>query len=664
MVENCLFLEGQRQYKEDQQRLWKAVDISIDDPKQGYLEKHSIGFYRCIEHVEDNLYKLPEVSSLPMWEVRIGIDKESKMYLTKLPTPNNMQIQSFRIDIRRFLRSIDLPNQIKYPEREELIVLSSNKCYIHDRIQEDQDPTSSGFGPCLYQAFMTGFDSPRESWLPSPEYKRSSRFWALVTNPILNKVKYSCMNKTDSDIWRLLRYQHTKATSFDLKGSGLQFQHEYVVEVAQALCEIYPELEEELSIMKNLLSNLEVIKDNTTEKVNRGLGLGYYTPLKCLAVWSMLQDKNILASFDDDMLIDSRDYESTLEIIKYYGLIVNEKKSGHIWKNVYWFIEAGISEDGLVAMSTEQADIAAIFRQRFHWERKMITASLEKDVQFSVGYHLEKIYGYEFHRYESCSSFEEGGYTTNIPSKFGMSRGKYSTLVDIKPNKRSAFEIKDLFPTEAYTLSRRKQIHQARKARWKSGKSIHTDDSELLKKVETTSFKLDYYKFPAYAERMLNLHSMTSGCQFNDTPEYLVRESLVRFPSSNEPLNWLQSKEEYEPRIQTSQNPEIISRYEHILSCDLIERRLLQSTVPNVPNRDEIRNLYNIEVPTLESLGTFQYSMPEFLRSVDPATEVVYDSNSSIHSSTDSRGEVDDLYLQMLTDQEQSEYDSSDDESL
>jgi len=472
------------------------------------------------------------------------------------------------------------------------------------------------------------------------------------------------MNKSDSQIWRLLRYQDVPARTFDLKGSGLQFPHEYVITVAEVLGELYPELEEETLRMKNLLNNLEVVQDNHTISVKRGLGLGYYTPLKCLAVWSMLQDYNILSSFDDDMLIDDADYEDCIEIINHFGLVINESKSGKLWNNVYWFIEAGISEDGLVACSSEQADISAIFRQRFHWERKLITSSLEHEAQFVVAYHLEKIYGYEFHECESGLSLEEGGYCTAIEPKFGMSRGLFATSFGHKPDKKVFDQIGDLFPTESYTLNSRKLIHNTRKERWKKRKYLHTDDSKLTKKIECATLRSEYFKYPDYAEKMLNLHNLTSNRLLQDVSHIDVKKSLLDFPSASEPLSWLQEKDPYEPRINTTVDPRKSEEYHKLMDSRCIDRRFLQRREDVSLDKQETKVGYKITVPKLESLGLIeQIISPIEELQCESQSSIDYESSESVQSE-ESLSDVDDMYLNMESNSESDSGSDSDEDSI
>jgi len=578
MVNNCLTLEGQREYKDSIQRLWKAVDLSYDNPELGYKAKCAIPWYPLMEPIEDNLYKIPEVSSLPMWEVKIGKDKESKMYLTQLDPPSIGQVETFRHGLKAFLAKLEMPPYIVYPEEEELKIPSSNKCYMRDTIYEDRQKDAFGYGPCLYQSFMTGFDSPRECWLPSPEYKRSSRFWALVLRGIVDKVPYSCLNKSDSQIWKMLRNQIEPAISYDLKGSGLQFPHEYVITVAEELGEIFPDLKEEILRLKNLLSELEVVQDIHTLKIKRGVGLGYFTYLKCLAVWSILDGLSIKASFDDDMLIKADDYPEALRRMNRYSLVANDKKSGHVWNNVYWFIEAGICSDGLVTFTTEQADIAAIFRQRFHWERKEIVSTLEPEIQLTVAYHLERFYGREFFRGESTVNINEGGYCSCIPQIVGFSRSAYACKVKVKPSKKGFETIADdLFPTEKYTLSDRKYIHTTRKLRWNSRHEIHTGDSELTALLEPSEGRkqLEYTSYPSWAEALINRLGWTSGNILGDLTSDDVEKACIRYPHSSDPISWIFSEECYEPRFPTCANPEVYERYQNLLKCALIERRLI-----------------------------------------------------------------------------------------
>jgi hypothetical protein len=283
--------------------------------------------------------------------------------------------------------------------------------------------------------------------------------------------------------------------------------------------------------------------------------------------------------------------------------VINDKKTGTLWKNVYWFIEAAISEDGLVAMSTEQADISAIFRQRFHWERKQLVSGLENDFQLVVAYHLERFYGFEFFRTESTSHLDDGGYSTIVPKQFGHSRGLFATREQKKPNKRGFAIMQDLYPSEKYSLYTRKEIHQLRKDRWKSRSTLHGDDYDILAKSQSLGTRLGDYQYPAWAESILLDRNLTSGTTIGDATQEEIELALTQYPFSTNPLHHYVTRSNYTPRIQTSADPGKIEIYRKALANDRLERRYAIKELSSTEKLQSTQGAPTIvEVPMLEQL--------------------------------------------------------------
>lgn len=84
----------------------------------------------------------------------------------------------------------------------------------------------------------------------------------------------------------------------------------------ECLTRRYPELEDWYVRCRHQFDNYIIRTEKDEFHPKRGVGLGYFTPLKSIVVWSILQGLDILASFDDDMLIKDSDYKEACDRIK------------------------------------------------------------------------------------------------------------------------------------------------------------------------------------------------------------------------------------------------------------------------------------------------------------------------------------------------------------
>jgi hypothetical protein len=138
--------------------------------------KLAIPWYSEIRNHENALMIFPSMSGLIKWEVKIGQDKDSKIPLCFDDPPPEKKILKFKKRLERLFDKVKLPLHIEIPTDEELEEPTEKFLYSEGRILRDKDNPLERHGRFLYQAFMTGFDTPRESWLPSREYKSISKF--------------------------------------------------------------------------------------------------------------------------------------------------------------------------------------------------------------------------------------------------------------------------------------------------------------------------------------------------------------------------------------------------------------------------------------------------------------------------------------------------------
>jgi hypothetical protein len=217
VMKNYLTYEGMKRYIASMERLWKAVDITIDNPEEGLRLKREIEFYRFLEGRKDNIYTLPSVSSFPRWEVKINKDKPSKMYLCQMSPPHPITVTEFRKQFANYLDSLDMPDIIELPLEEELLQPSDSAHASRGEIRKDKENETDLFGPFLYQSFMTGQDTPREVWLPPVEYKRSNLWWHIVLSPILKKIPDCCLGKSEEELLETMQRRFEPCRSIDLK---------------------------------------------------------------------------------------------------------------------------------------------------------------------------------------------------------------------------------------------------------------------------------------------------------------------------------------------------------------------------------------------------------------------------------------------------------------
>jgi hypothetical protein len=540
VMKNYLTYEGMKRYIASMERLWKAVDITIDNPEEGLRLKREIEFYRFLEGRKDNIYTLPSVSSFPRWEVKINKDKPSKMYLCQMSPPHPITVTEFRKQFANYLDSLELPDIIELPLEEELLQPSDSAHASRGEMRKDKENETDLFGPFLYQSFMTGQDTPREVWLPPVEYKRSNLWWHIVLSPILKKIPDCCLGKSEEELLETMQRRFEPCRSIDLKGFGLQFPHEYIFEMLEELTLRYPNFSEEAERAKNLISNIEVYDDTSVIKPKRGTGLGYFTALRYLGVRSIYQGLKLITSFDDDVLIKESHFDEGVQRLQYYDLVVNIEKTGKRWKNVVWFINQAIEpgNKNMFSMLQHNSHISGIFNMRFHWERKLMVSSFEEDEQLIVAFHLEKIFGREFYRSEALSNTKDGGYMSVIPPKGGTQRGRYA-CEGVKPKIQPGWQTAQADFYQELTLDERRKVHQDRKARWKTRKVVDVYAYELLHPdIELNEDLLtdEVYKYPSWAEDAILEQGLTSGRTTRELSKSEIVNALIDYANYRDPI--------------------------------------------------------------------------------------------------------------------------------
>jgi len=267
-----------------------------------------------------------------------------------------------------------------------------------------------------------------------------------------------------------------------------------------------------------------------------------------------------------------------------YGFIINLKKSGKVWKNVVWFVEAAISPDGLCYTHAENAGLSAIFTQRFHYERKLICSQLPKNMQHIVAYHLEMIYGTEFFKSEAFSHINDGGYLSCIEPESGYTQGLYAVAFNLPKDEISGWKQASIaYPSERLSLDTRKLIHRTRKSRWKSGKRLFASDYYILHPIESVEYMhvTDLKQaYPQWAEEIYLKLNLTSGVTVHNLTFNEVVEILCRYPLSSSPISdHMAGKKEYY-RIPLGISDEQVEAFGPVVNYETIERDYEQIVQP------------------------------------------------------------------------------------
>jgi hypothetical protein len=575
-MKNVVTIDDQRQFHAQFQLLVKGLDRQIDDPQGGREILLSIPWYSIVTPYENSLGRFPSFAGLIPWRIEYGKDKESKMPMTLEPPPSAEKIQKFRETANRFLDKLKLPSLIELPRDEELEEPSDRKYYAGGQILEDKIDHPERHGRFLYQAFMTGWDSPRECWLPSKEYKVISKFWYYIGKSLLEYVEYDVSGKRDTDIKDIISSRWRQCKSLDIKGFGLLFPREYIYQIVDLLVERYPDLKEYGDRTKGIINSIEVEYKDEIFIPKRGVGLGYFHPLMNLAIFAMLQDAYVVGSFADDTLIDSNDYDRSVEILESYEIRVNYDKSGEEWYNLCYFIGAMLDpdDDCLRELTNENAGIAACFNTRWHWSRKNICATLFPEEQFTVAYCLERIFGFEFYRGESQSHLNDGGYLTAIPEKFGVSRSKYAcSQVALKSGPKGFLPQEYL---DGLTFEECKEIHQTRKERWNSKRLLECfeDNTVVQPDPEAGRYACEYpIRYTQWAEDTVREFGLTSHrTTFGLSIDELYR-ALYKYGACPNPIESFINQDTLLPHRPKSVSDEMREILYKSAACREIEKR-------------------------------------------------------------------------------------------
>jgi len=273
----------------------------------------------------------------------------------------------------------------------------------HIKRRNCEEPSITWSDSWDYQTFWTSPTSKREVWLPPKDYKTCSLWWHLFVMPIIEKADDLVGNDQLTEVRKSLQQRMRPCRKIDLKGFGLQFPRSLILVLMKILGEYFPSLE--LDLMKrqteNLFNKLSVkMPDGRYITPKRGVGLGYYSNLMTIAVRVILDGTYIVKMFNDDILIDSQDYNMGIKMLTDCGLIINEKKSGEFYNRAPYFMNVSMDKKGSVHYQDVQGPWAAAVLARHHYQRKSIFLMVPYAHKWKMRYHYERLFGWEIQRGE------------------------------------------------------------------------------------------------------------------------------------------------------------------------------------------------------------------------------------------------------------------------
>jgi hypothetical protein len=540
LFKNYLHLENQEKYEADCENIGVSIGYIETDEEDVGLRLKDVDWYNQIpKEFEYKIDLLPCLSGFPKWELPKKDDKE---FCLMDPPPGEV-INDFQECFEKFFKKIRKPKYINYPHEEELVQPTRNKVYSEFEICEDRDDPPHRHGHFLKQDFMTGPLSRREVWLPSPEYKRSSKFWHLICEQLVKSINYTAHGKTSEEVFHMIRQRldGDPTRTIDIKKFGLQFPREYCEIALRTICDWYPALNDEMERAISLLNSIEVDYDNHFIKPTRGTGLGYYELLKALCMYAIYDGLTMRASFADDSLIKEDDFKEAISRLEHYKILVNEKKTGKRYRNAVYFIGAMCDHEEINQLNNENSDVAAIFNCRLHWQRKMLCSNLSVGEQLTVAYHCERIFGHEFYAGEYRAHLHDGGYSHMAPEIHSGSRGAYACIGSFEHIERSSWRDTRLVEhIDNQRIDEAKKVQAIRKSRWKENICLNSYAYRMahpLRRDARPEERINRLaKYPEWAETALLEFELTSGASIGDLDPTQVDVALSEYGMSHNPI--------------------------------------------------------------------------------------------------------------------------------
>jgi hypothetical protein len=366
--------------------------------------------------------EFPSINAFPSFE----LNKESKMWLCDLEPPSQDKVEELKQLLRQLFRKHG-PAEITVPAAEAVLSLSPN-LYSDGHVPKPdyEKPTITWMYSFTYQKFKTNPLTEREVWLPPKAYKLCSTWWHFIMEPIAKRVPYVICNDTLTEVRKNLHKRFSPSTKIDLKGFGLQFPKEYAIAVMDVFTEFYPseEAEEYKNLAKKLFATMSIKMPNEKFiKNKRGVGLGYFANIMTIAIAAILNQYNIVSMFSDDILCPTERAEEAIQRLEHFDFIINEKKTGKKWHKAPFFAGVCMAPNGSLRFYEAQGEKASLHTKRYHYERKNIFLSINYGCPWKIGYHLERLYGFEVRPGECFEHPDMLGLNPLAPRPVGYVKG-------------------------------------------------------------------------------------------------------------------------------------------------------------------------------------------------------------------------------------------------
>jgi hypothetical protein len=534
----------------------------------------------------------PSLGCFPSWE----LNKKSKIDLCNLPLPRKEIVTEFGAEALNFIRTKG-PKEIVFPDYTACWKAGNTKFANKEHPQRDGElPDDLGHNAFVYQRFKTDPMTEREVFLPSKPYKVNSTWFNSIYYQMCKNAPEIVAQQTMTDFIDKYLQSPMPCKSIDLKGFGLQFPREFLLEFNRLLRQEYDcdEMRSGVDICERLFANMKLFRPETGlyEDLPRGTGLGYYELGKSLCVRIMLGDCRIRAMFGDDIRVHQDDYEKARQRLEYFSLVINEKKSGKLAVTEDYFGGIRFQKLRTTAPAVDRLDhhkgnLAAVFNGGYHWYLKQLVHSIKiKENKMSVILFYEKLWGYEFFKGESLKHPINLGLLRCVPPHMGPQtfHAELATNVAPKSRYRGIFS-EPLEETEkvskSFSLLRQKEYNKFKKF------DLYTYLS-LFPRMEDNKVKPEHVigalRQPSWqADRELYLFNAISIQRLHNLNQDDLVKYAYKFPRSKDPLR-TEASGGYSPRyslIPLLADPppdaELVHLLEKFERANLLESKALNS---------------------------------------------------------------------------------------
>jgi hypothetical protein len=441
LFRTCMKPEGQADYKDAMDEIASYSVRSATRRLEAFKRKRLVAHLDSFDEMYYQLLVTPvedwiPVSIFPLCEV----DKESKMYLTEIDLP--LQLEEYKNCITTYLHKLRIP-ELTVSHPDEFRKIGTSKVNdIDGPIFDHQKPKSLTCG-FRYQKFMTQNLVPREVWLPDTVTKLNSSFFANIGNQILRNVD-AYPSPFPEETWEKIKERLNGVLSFDLTGFGIQYPREYLLITLEVICDMYPDsdLDDQLRISQAILKDIKIQMDDMNFIFpKRGVGLGYYESIKTLSILAILDEYDPISLYGDQGLFSLANlrekeggYDSVRKRLNHYGFLTKPEKFEITGTTIKWGgARMGANLPPVIPRRKYMGLFGSIMCST-HWERKrsmkswyqLYSFTETQDLGFCIFY--ERVFGFEFFKADSLRSINREGVSTTAPIITGYSKVNYALM--------------------------------------------------------------------------------------------------------------------------------------------------------------------------------------------------------------------------------------------